>query len=48
MSMRQTFSSSVDLIVINEYGEVSVMQILTVLGHVYHVACQRVLSDGTF
>ena len=46
--LRETFFNSIDLAVINQYDESAVMQISTVLGHVYHVACQRVLSNATF
>ena len=46
--LRETFFNSIDLAVINQYDEGAVMQISTVLGHVYHVACQRVLSNATF
>ena len=43
MSIRETFSNSVVLKVINEFDKGAVMQIPTVLEHVYHVACRRVL-----
>ena len=43
MSKTETFSNSVDLAVINESDKDTVMQISTVLGHVYNVACRRVL-----
>ena len=48
MSIRETFSNSVDLAVSNEYVKVDVMQISTVLGPVYLVASQRVLWNATF
>ena len=48
MSIRETFSNSIDLSVVKEYDKSAVMQISTVLGHVYHVACRRVLWNGTF
>ena len=48
MSRRETFSNSIALRVIDEYDNSVVMQITTVLGHVYHVACRRVLLNGTF
>ena len=48
MLLRETFSNSIDLEVINEYDKAAVMEISTVLWHVYHVACQRVLSNGVF
>ena len=43
MSITETFSNSINLAVINESDKGAVMHISTVLGHVYHVACQRVL-----
>ena len=48
MSITETISNSIDLAVINEYDKVAVMQISTLLGHVYHVVSQRVLSNGAF
>ena len=42
MLIRQIFFNSIDLAVVNEIHKGSVMQTLTVLGHVYHVACRRV------
>ena len=42
-----TFSNSIEFEVINEFDKDAVMQISTVLGHVFHVACERVLSNGT-
>ena len=48
MSIRETFSNSGDLAVINGYDKYAVVQISTVLGYVYHVASQRVLPDNTF
>ena len=48
MSINETFSNSIDLAVINEYDKGAMMQISTVLWHVYHVPCQRVLSNRTF
>ena len=48
MSITETISNSIDLAVINESNKVAVMQISTMLGHVYHVACQRVLSNWAF
>ena len=48
MSIRETFSNSISLAVIDEYDKGAVMQISTVLGHVYHVACRRDLSNGSF
>ena len=43
MSMRETFSNSIDLAVINEYDKGDMIQISTVLGHFDHVAYRRVL-----
>ena len=43
MSIRGTFSDSMDLAVMNEYNKRDVMQICTVLWHFCHVACQKVL-----
>ena len=39
MEKAETFPNSIDLAVINEYDKEAVMQIATVLGKVYHVAC---------
>ena len=33
---------------VNEYHKGAVTQISTVLGHVYHVRCRRVVLNGTF
>ena len=41
-------ANSIDLAVINEHDKGAVIQISAVLGHVYGVACRRVLSNGTF
>ena len=48
MSIRETFSDSINLEVIDEYDQGDMMQISTVLGHVYHVAFRRVLSKRPF
>ena len=48
MSIRETFSNSIDLALINEYDKGAVMHIWTVLGHVYHVSFRRVLWNETF
>ena len=48
MSIRETFSNSIDLEAINEYDKGAMMQISTVLGDVYDVAFWRVLWSGTF
>ena len=39
MTIRETFSDSMDLEVINEFEKGGVTQISKVLGHVYDVAC---------
>ena len=38
MSITESFPNSIDLAVINAYDKGAVIQILTVLGHVYHIA----------
>ena len=43
MSQTESFPDSVSVAVIDEYDKCSVMQICTVLGHVYHNPCQRVV-----
>ena len=43
VSIRQTFSNSIDLEVFNQYVKFPFMKISTVFGHVYHVACRGVL-----
>ena len=48
MSIRDPFSNSIVLVVINEYDKGAVMQISAVFGHVYHVAFGRVLLNWTF
>ena len=48
MSIRETFSNSISLAVIDEYDKGPLMQILIVLGHAYHVACQSNVCNGTF
>ena len=48
MLIIETFFDSIDFAVINEYDKGAVIQIPTLLGHVYHVACRRVLSNGAF
>ena len=44
MLITETFPNSIDFAVINEYDKGAVMHISTVLGHVYHVACQTSLE----
>ena len=46
MSIRGTFYNSYS--VINEYDKDAVMEISTMLGPVYHVACGKVLLNRTF
>ena len=46
--IREIFSNSINLTVINKYDKEEVMPIWTVLGHVYHVAFRWVLWNGTF
>ena len=48
MSIRETFSNSIDLAVINESDKGDVMHIWTVLGHLPHVASRSFLWNGTF
>ena len=40
---RKTFSNSITFEVINKYSKGAVAQNATVDGHVYHIACERVL-----
>ena len=40
MSIRENFSNKISFAVANEYDKGATMQIATVLGHVYHLACQ--------
>ena len=46
--IKQTFSDSITFTMITKYGNGAVIQITTVFERVYHVACQRVLWNGTF
>ena len=48
MSIKEGFSNSLDLAVINENNKGALMKISTVLGHIYHVACQKNLLNETF
>ena len=45
---KRDFFDLISLAVIDEYDKGVVMQITTVLGHVYHVPCRMVLWSGTF
>ena len=46
--LKPTFSDSITFKMITKYGTCAVVQIATVFECVYHVACQRVLWNGTF
>ena len=48
MSIRETFSNSINLAVTNESDKGAVMQIWIMLGHVYHVDCRRIFWNETF
>ena len=48
MSITETFSNSIDLGVINESDKGDLMQIWTVLGHVYHLLVKRFSKTGLF
>ena len=48
ISLWETFSNSTAFTVINEYGKGVAVQIWTVFGPIYHVACGRVLWNGNF
>ena len=41
VSIRETFSNSIALPVLNKYDKGALVQISTVFGPVYHVACRR-------
>ena len=43
MSIRETFSNSMDLVVINEYDKGALTETSTVHGQFYQVACQSYL-----
>ena len=43
MSIRETFYNSIELAVVNEHDEGTVMQISTGLGPVHHAACRTVV-----
>ena len=47
MSQREIFSNSLAFAVINKYGKRSAVQILPVFGPPYHIACQKVLWNGS-
>ena len=47
-SPKMTFSNSIAFKVINKYGKGAVVQISTVFGPVYHVACQSVVWSESF
>ena len=44
----ETFSNSTSFIFINKYCKGAVVQISTVFGTIYHVACCRLFWNGTF
>ena len=46
--VRAFSANSIDLAVINEYGKGAVIQISTVLGHIYNVACGSFLWNRNF
>ena len=46
--IKETFSKSIILTMINKYDKGAVMQISTVFRPVYHVPCGRLLWNGTF
>ena len=48
MSKTETFSNSIDLVLISQYDKGAVMQISTVVRHIYLVAYQRIISNGSF
>ena len=45
---KRDLSNSIHLALVNEFGKESVMQISTMLGQVYQVACRRVFWNRTF
>ena len=45
MLIRETYSNTISFPVTNEYDKDAVMQISTVFGHSYHVACRIVLRN---
>ena len=42
------FFNSISLTGINKYDKVAVVQLLTVFGTIYHVACQRIFWNESF
>ena len=48
ISIKETFSKSIFLPTTNEYHKGTLMQISTVLVHVYHIAFRSVLWNGNF
>ena len=48
MSIRETFSNTISLPVTNGYDKDAVMQIWTVFGHVYDIACRSISATGLF
>ena len=48
MSIRETFSNTISLPGTNEYDQGTLMQISTVLGHVYHIPIEGSSETGLF
>ena len=48
MSLRVTFSDSITFAVIKEYGKGAAIETESGFRPVYHVACQKILSNRTF
>ena len=48
MWITQIFSNTISLPLSDEYDQRVAMHMSTLLGHVYHIACRCILSNGTF
>ena len=48
VSKTETFFNSIYLAVINKYDKDAMMELLTVLGHVYHLLVEGWYETGTF
>ena len=48
ISLGETLSNSIAFTVIKKYGKIAAVQNSAVFGSIYHVACQRILWEGTF
>ena len=48
MSLRVTFSNFIAFTMMNEYGKGAAVEIKSVFGPVYNVACGGVISNSTF